>query len=186
MGFAGVDTDSPEHGLLVHRPEKRPRLHIQLGQPSHCLSSIEADLAVEDQTIDPVDVFGERGLGRLVPDAERAAQEMSVEAAHFPLPGDELVEPFELRHANRGLEIAHAQVPAKFFVDEPFSGLEAQVAQSAAAFRERVVVGYDHAAFTGRNVFVRIEAECADVAKAAAGFAAIGRAMHFGRVLDDF
>jgi hypothetical protein len=33
MGFARVETHFPEHRLLVHRPEKWPRLHVQSRQP---------------------------------------------------------------------------------------------------------------------------------------------------------
>ena len=54
-------------------------------------------------------------------------------------------------------------------VHEALLRLEAEVAQAAAAFGQLVVVGDDHAAFAGGDVLVRVEAEGADVAEAAAG-----------------
>ena len=61
------------------------------------------------------------------------------------------------------------------------SGLEAQIAQAAAALRQRVVVGDHHAAFAGGDVLVGVEAEGADVRRSCRRAGPVGLADAFRR-----
>lgn len=64
--------------------------------------------------------------------------------------------------------------------------LKAEVAQAAAGFSQLIIVGEDHAAFPCGNVFVGVEAKGTDVAKAAAGLAFVGLAVHLSGVFYHF
>src|SRR4030095_12632435 len=102
-----------------------------------------------------------------------------VEAARVPLgdsraPGEDLVEAVELRGAERRAELGEAVVVAEPRVRQP--SVEHVPALVAEAPEERIpagVPGDDHAAFAGRHLLVRVEAEYASVAEGAGRPAAI-------------
>jgi hypothetical protein len=70
-------------------------------------------------------------------------------------------------------------------MDKARSRLEAEIAQGAASFRRRRIVGEDHLPFAGGDKLVRVKAEGADVAEAPARATFIGLAVHFRRIFDD-
>ena len=71
-------------------------------------------------------------------------------------------------------------------MDKALVTLEAEVPKATRFLSERVVVGDDHAALTGGDVLVRVEADSADIAEAAAGEPTTGLPDGLRRVLDDF
>src|SRR5204863_8277574 len=80
----------------------------------------------------------------------------------------------------------HASVPAELMMHEAPLGLKAKVAKRAASAGQRSLVGQHDSSFAGRDELVRIEAQRADVAEAAARPALVTLTVHLGCVLDYF
>ena len=105
-----------------------------------------------------------------------------------------VVDALELGDAERRLQVRQPQVAAQLLVQEASSLPEAEIAERAQTLGEGVVVGQHHAALTGRDQLVGVEAEGAQRPEAAAAppRRARGRAtrevfgaVRFGGVLDD-
>ena len=74
-------------------------------------------------------------------------------------PGDELVEPVQLRQHDRGVRLAHPPVRAHARVEVRVERALALVAVDARFFGDVVVVGDDHAALTAGDDLGRVERE---------------------------
>ena len=114
-----------------------------------------------------------------------ALQPSLIPSADLTLLRQDLFNAFELSHTDRRLNVAHAEIPAELFVDEPPLFVEAQVAQVPAAICQRLVVRQHHTAFARRDLLVGIEADNGDIAQRAHRPALVGLAMLFGSILDD-
>jgi hypothetical protein len=179
--------DSPKYRLLVHWPEERACADTKCTKPAHCLVGVEGNRIVQHYAVDPIYVLGVWGLPERKCQPRHVRKQLVVARSHPPLARDKLFEPFQLGETQCRLNIGHAEVPAEFLMDKtPASGLEAQIAQAAAAFGKEFIIGDQHAALAGGEMLVGVEAEDADVAETAAGKAFIGLTVHLGRVLDDF
>ena len=107
-------------------------------QARHDLGSIEGNCVIENDTKYPVDVLCVlRSLGwQLQP--RMAVQPLLVPPADLTLLRQDLVNAFELSHADRRLNVAHAEVPAELFVDIAPLLVETQVAQVSASICQRL------------------------------------------------
>ena len=117
--------------------------------------------------------------------ASISLEALGIRLAEPALAGHDLVHAFELRHAERRLQVGQSKVEAQLAVPEASLGLEGKIAQAAGARGERVVVGQQHAALAGRQQFVGVEAERARVAEAATAPTLVRCAVGLGGVLDD-
>ena len=122
------------------------------------------------------------------------AKALRILLGHPALVRDGVVDPLELRDAERRLHVRQPQVAAELLVQEASRLPEAEVAERAQALGEVVVVGQHHPALTRRDQLVGVEAEGAQRPEAAAAppRRARGRATRevfrpvgLGGVLDD-
>src|SRR5260370_1299345 len=69
-------------------------------------------------------------------------------------------------------------------MNEALGGLEAKIPQRLAPLGQRWIVSHHHAPFAGRDVLVGVETENTALSKGAARPAAVGLAVHLGRILE--
>jgi len=99
---------------------------------------------------------------------------------------DDFGEALHLDDADGGVEVAEAVIVAEAGVGEPTATrVAALVAEGAAHVGEFFVVGDDHAAFAGGDLFIGVEAEDADAAEGADLAAFVGTAEAFAGVFDE-
>src|SRR5439155_4842520 len=102
-----------KYRLLVDRPEEMSAVDSLAPQAHHRLGSIEGDGIIKNDTKYPVDVLGIIRSLRRQPQPRMSAETLLVPIANLTLLRNYLANAFELSHADRRLDIAHAEVPTE-------------------------------------------------------------------------
>ncbi len=126
-------------------------------------------------------IFGDGGEDEITAGHEAVDVEMGDAAAVF----EEFVESVHLSDADGGIDFAEAVVVAESFVREPGHSFAALVSECTAGGGEAFVVGEDHAAFAGGDLFIGVESEDAGAPEGADGAFAGASAEAFAGVFDE-
>jgi len=126
-------------------------------------------------------VFGDGGEDEVAAGHEADDVMVRDAAAVF----EEFVEAAELGDAEGGVDFAEAVVVAEALVGEPGLAFAALVSEGAAGLGEAFIVGDDHAAFAGGDLFIGVEAEDASAAEGADHAFAGASAEAFAGIFDE-
>ncbi len=186
VALALEQPQAAKHRLLVHRPEERPSADLQRCRGAASPRGVEGHARPRAPRRRPSRCSPHTSVAAsgscnpaIRPGARRIARPWPACARPTPSSRSSCATP---RAACR-LVMRRFQPSSSW--TKRRSGWKHRLRSDAAALGEPLVVGDDHATFAGGDVLVGVEAESAEVAKAAAGPAAVGLPVHLGGILDD-
>src|SRR5262245_30458172 len=142
--FVYEPTPLEKHRLLVKRPEEMPAINASVLQTCHGFGSIEWNCVIENDTKDPVDVYCVLSPLKRQLEPRMSAQTLLIPMSDLTFLHQNLFNALKLSHADRRLDITHAEVPSKLFMNVAPLLIKAKVAQRSARIRQHFIVRQNH------------------------------------------